>query len=226
MPRKFCPKCGRDTEEFHDNLCTDCFMENKSSLGKLPERMVARRCSACRKYLVVDKKFDSLNEAMEEDLRKLFNKPNISSVSFREDTSRGKLHVTIVSEFGGIKKEEEAKVNLSVKRIQCQYCAMKDSGYYQTVLQIRLPPDIQNSIIDDVVKRLSFLSHFDPQSFISKVEKTKKGGVDLYIGSKKAANDVVKALKKDLGVKIKFSKKLAGKSRGENVYRDTILITI
>ena len=102
---------------------------------------------------------------------------------------------------------------------------MKISGYYQSILQLRLPKEIMESAVDEIVKQLSFANQLDPQSFISKVQRI-NDGVDLYIGSKKAANDIVKSLKNEMRIKTKFSKKLGGKLKGKEVYRDTILITI
>lgn len=225
MLKKFCPKCGKETEKLYNNLCSDCFLEKKSSDNRLLKSIIARRCNACGKYYVGNEQFRTLSEAVEEEISGLFKSSNIVSINFRIDERRSKVYLTIISRFDGLEKEEARELNLIIKSIVCKYCAMKNSGYYNTILQLRLPKELMESIVDEILKQLSFANQFDSQAFVSKIEK-KKEGLDLYIGSKKAANELVAALKRELGVKTKFSRKLAGKSKGKNIYRDTILITI
>ncbi len=225
MPGKFCPRCGKNTEEFFDSLCRDCFLQGKSAIRELPESIAIRKCRVCGKYSVEDKQMNSSNELLEDELARILNKPNIIGVSFRVDSKRNRLFLTVRSEFDGAEKEETAEMNVFSRSIICKYCTMRKTGYFQTILQIRLPKDLMDPVLDEVTKQLSFMSQLDPQAFVSRVQKA-KDGVDLYIGSKKAANDIVKLLKRELGVKTKFSKKLAGKLKGKDVYRDTILVTV
>ncbi len=225
MSKKFCPKCGKEVEEFHDNLCSDCFLKPKTSIANMPKSIIVRKCKLCGKYLIDEKRFNSIEDCVEEKAKQLFKKSNIASVSFRLDRKRGKIHFTITSNFDVLGKEETTDTFLVLKNIVCKYCSMKESGYYQTVLQIRLPKDLMESVMDEIVKHISFQNQFDPQAFIAKADRTKEG-VDLYIGSKKAANEIVRILRKEIGIKTKFSRKIGGRLKGKEVYRDTILITI
>jgi len=223
MLKKFCPKCGKETEKFYNNLCSECFLESKSSISKLPKYFVIRKCKICEKYQMDDKLFNSEEEALEEEIRKFFKDKSIASISFR--IHKNKTSITIKSNFDDLEKEEVADISLVFKKIVCKYCSMKNSGYYQAILQLRLPKELLGKIIDEIVKQISLENQFNPQSFISKVEK-KNEGVDIYLGSKESANNVANLLKNKFGVKTKLSRKLAGKVKGINVYRDTILIKI
>ncbi|HLC59000.1 MAG TPA: NMD3-related protein [archaeon] len=227
MSNKFCPKCGKETEDFHDNLCSECYLKPKTTSDKFPSSFSVKRCGICKRYLSLSegKQHKSMDEAIEDDISKILNKPNISSANFHVDAKRNKVVLTVKTMFGSLEKEETEEINLSRKTIRCKFCQMKISGYYQSVLQLRLPKEIMESAVDEIVKQLSFANQLDPQSFISKMQRI-NDGVDLYIGSKKAANDIVKSLKNEMRIKTKFSKKLGGKLRGKDVYRDTILITI
>jgi len=227
MSKKFCPKCGKATDSFHDSLCGECFLEDKSSVHELPKSVKVRRCKICGRFSSSENGawFDSMESAVEDEFKKLSGRPRISSVNFHIDSRSNRVFVTVRSEFDGLEKEEAKELDLSLKAIACKYCFMKGTGYHQAVLQMRLPKELMGDVLDEVVKQLSIMNYSDPQAFVSKIER-KGEGVDLYIGSKKAAKRIVGMLRKDLNVKTKMSNKLAGKLKGKDVYRDTILVTI
>ena len=50
-----------------------------------------------------------------------------------------------------------------------------------------------------------------------------KGGLNLYIGSKRVANKLGKALEDEFNAQIKKSYKLHSRSGGEDIYRNIIL---
>jgi len=218
--RKFCPKCGKITDNFYDNLCRNCFLENISILDKLPEGIKIRICKFCGRILVDKKYFDTVEKAVDHILASLLDKLEVKSASYR--ISKNKVYVSIKLKFDDIEKSEEKSISLLLKYITCELCSIKAGRYYNSIIQIRSKNP--ERIFRGIEKKMHDINKSDPYAFISKIEKIPHG-YDIYIGSKSAASRVANYIKSKYNVKIKITRKLSGSISGKKSYKDTILIS-
>ena len=223
MRKKFCPKCGKETEKFYGKVCENCVLSGLSVIQKLPDKIIIKACKSCDKLFVEDKSVGSAEDAVDFILSELMKQKEVKSANYEMENSKLKIVVTL--KIGETEKTEEKILDLFSKTILCKSCHMKTSGYFQTVLQIRAPEKLLNALQEEIENQIQFLYKFDKLAFISSIEKT-KNGFDVYIGSKSAAKNITGKLKNRYNATTKFSRTLSGKISGKKVYRDTILISI
>jgi nonsense-mediated mRNA decay protein 3 len=219
--KKFCPKCGRQTEKFYENLCKECFLKSVSFLSLIPDKVVLRKCKFCERFLLNDKPL-SLNEGIEKFLLKNLKSQNIESITYR--IAENKLHLTINSKFYDLTKTEEKTCELIIKFTTCKFCWMKQSGYYQAIIQVRGEKKYFEEILRKIEAKLENLKRTDELAFISKIDRN--DFLDVYVGSSSSAMKVVNWLRKFFKIKTKLTKKLVGVKSGKRVYRTTILVQI
>lgn len=222
MGRKFCPKCGKPTEEFYNGLCESCSLSKFSVTKDLPENLVVKECKSCGKFFI-DKPSDSIESSIELFLEDLLKEKEILAASYR--IVKGKVYLTLRLKKGETEKTEEKSLNLILKKIICQTCSMKESGYFQSTLQVRAPENLLPAIKDDIEKQINHLNKYDKLAFISKFQEI-KNGFDLLIGSKNSAKEIANSLKIKYGAKSKITRKLSGSISGKKVYRDTIIVRV
>ena len=210
-------------ENFYGNLCKDCFLLKVSFAKKLPDKIIVRRCKSCEKIFVGKKTANTVENAIDIILADLLKQPEVHSATYR--VANSKVHINLTLKVNDLKKTEEKISNLIVKNIFCQYCHMKSTGYYQSILQVRAPSNLINAIMDEIGNQIEFLNQYDNLAFISKIDRNPKG-IDIYIGSKRAAVQISKYLKNKFKASIKVSRKLSGYISGKKVYRDTLLVSI
>ena len=218
--RTFCPKCGRATEKFYENLCADCFLKKKSNLSILPDKITYATCKICGSLYLEERLFENLEELIEQFLKNKLSEKNVKDVTYR--IHDGKVEVSITSEFLGLEKNESKTVNLVHKVIICKNCSLKSLGYFQSILQIRFPKEKMAQVLSDIQEQLK---KREEETFVSKFEKH-PNGFDIYLSSAKSANDIAKTFKNKYKAKLKITKKLITRSHGKDIYRDTILISI
>jgi nonsense-mediated mRNA decay protein 3 len=223
MSKKFCPKCGKETEKFYGKVCENCVLSELSVFEKLPDKIVVKACKSCDKFFVEDRSVDSVEGAVDFLLSKIMEQKEVRSANY--EITGGKLKIFVNLRIDQAEKTEEKILDLISKSILCESCHMKTSGYYQAVLQVRAPEKLLNTLQEEIEKQINLLYNFDRLAFISSIEKT-KNGFDVYLGSKSAAKKITGKLKNKYNASTKFSRTLSGRISGKKVYRDTILISI
>jgi NMD protein affecting ribosome stability and mRNA decay len=223
LRKKICPKCGRETEKFYGKVCKDCFLLEVSIIKKLPDNLIIKNCKSCCKFFINDRSVNSVEEALDFILSELLKQKEIKNVTYEMKNDKVRINVNI--KINDAEKTEEKVLNLIKKTILCRYCSMKYSGYFQSILQVRAPEKLLDSLKTDIENQIDLLNKFDKLAFISKIE-TARRGFDAYIGSKSAATQIAKNLKNKYKARIKVSRKLSGSIGGKKVYRDTVLIDI
>jgi nonsense-mediated mRNA decay protein 3 len=223
MKKKFCPKCGKTVEKIYDNLCKDCFLLRVSFAGKLPDKIIVRRCKSCEKIFVGKKTANTVENAIDLILSDLLKQPEIHAATYRVVGS--KVYINLTLKVNDLQKTEEKISNLIIKNIFCQHCHMKSTGYYQSILQLRVPSNLLSIVLAEVENQIEAFNQYDNLAFISKIDKRPEW-IDVYIGSKRVAKQISKYLKNKFKASIKISRKLSGYISGKKVYRDTILIEI
>jgi NMD protein affecting ribosome stability and mRNA decay len=222
MVSRFCPKCGRTTESFYDNLCRICFLDGVSYKSELPKQLIIKRCKSCGEFLVGDKRFEELAESVEYVLQKLKLSENVSSIEYAlNDGLDLKLEISIYD----LKKIEKAHINIKIKKTVCNICNLRSRKYYEGILQVRCSKSIINSVSDETIERLKKIEKNDSFAFISNYVRM-KNGFDLFVGSKSATHKLMRYLKNRYKARVDISRKFVGYKKGKKVYKDIILVTI
>ena len=219
--RKFCPKCGKITDNLYENICRDCFLEKLSVMDKLPNEIKLRICKSCGRIVVDKNRFNTIEKAVDKILADFLNKKEIKSASYR--INNNKIYVSIKLKIDNVEKSEEKSMNMISRYITCEICSISGSSYYNSTIQLRTKnPDKFLSVIQ---KKMIELNKNDPFAFISKLDRN-KAGYDFYVGSKSSANNIASFFREKYKAKIKISRKLSGNIHGKTKYKDTILIEV
>ena len=102
---KFCPRCGRPTEKFYNNLCKNCFLETTSLIEKLPDRLVLRQCRNCGRIYVNDDFAMAIEGAVDILLRELLGRKDMQllhSATYRIEGKR--VHITVIVRLEDVEK--------------------------------------------------------------------------------------------------------------------------
>jgi NMD protein affecting ribosome stability and mRNA decay len=223
MHKKFCPKCGKTVEKLYNNLCADDFLKTLSLEKFFPKKIILKQCKQCRKIYTNKKSAATVEGVLDFFLQEVLRAETIYSASYRVEGQ--KVHITLRLKYEDLEKEESFVRELVVKNIVCESCNMKNSGYFNSILQLRVPEKVLQIIIDDILNQIDLMRNYNKMAFLGKFEK-KKEGVDFYIGSKDVAEQIAKDLKIKYGAEVKKSSKQSGYLRGKKIYRDTILVRL
>jgi nonsense-mediated mRNA decay protein 3 len=229
--KKFCPKCGKETELFVGNICADCFLERKNLFSV--EKIKIFLCKHCQKLLLNNKWVDFSQEAIAQevasqvDILVELKKPKIFvELEKKSDLDYGAL-IKVAGFLTNYLIEKEKIVNFQLRETTCDSCMKLNASYREAILQLRAKK------LEDAVAMLEITKNFlekerikDSLSGASKITET-KNGFDLWIGSKKSASKVSRELSHIYKVRPIVSKKLIGEEKsGERKYRHTFCIKL
>ncbi len=205
-----CVECGKEGKTY-EGLCLDCYLKKKKLID-IPSKITITFCRNCDSYRI-EKTWKRGN--FFEDLKRYIDSKIRADVNYKLDFD-GK-RVRCVGFFEGRKIQEEKEIEIIKKYRLCDKCALKRGGYYEAILQIRGTKDYKE--IEKIIKR----KIKEKETFISKKEIV-RGGIDYYIGNKKAAMAAVKEIKEKFGGDVNISSSLVGLKEGKRIYRDTYSI--
>jgi len=205
--RKFCPRCGKETDKLYDGLCLDCYIETHNLVPKI---IRIKRCSSCGRYFVRGKYFQRIEDAVEFFLRKTYEKTLIENVSFR---IRDEENVFITLD----KKEFPSKIK--IESFVCNSCRKK--RYTQAVVQVRGRKEFVNNFLKDLINKIE--NSKDRTLQIKKIE-TNKNGVNVEVSSKKGIKRIIKSLEKKYNLSVKISRKIVGLKDGKTQYKDYLSV--
>jgi nonsense-mediated mRNA decay protein 3 len=138
-------------------------------------------------------------------------------------------HVEInVSEAGG--SHESFDVDVRVNRVACDRCSRISGGYYESKVQIRAdrrtPERTElDRALEIAATTLELAQKTDRLAFIAKTTWLREG-LDLYVGTVKAAKRIARALLREMGGTLSDSAKLTGRRDGKDVYRVTFVVRL
>ncbi len=232
---RFCYVCGKTSDDLFEGLCSACYFKEHGSV-RLPKKLVVSFCRGCGNYNLGG--WRGLKEpdgALTEVARALVEQ------NIEHDLERESLDVAVL----GLTEEEKkisvdlevnvklkssgesylVKLNsiLELRRILCPSCSKRAGGYYEATIQLR--SNKLDSIFNETLSLLSSLYEKDSMAFV--VEDLRvSGGIDLKIGSAKAAKTLARHFKRRHNAEIKESATLVGRKEGKDIYRKTILIRL
>ncbi len=184
-----CPLCRGKSEV--GVFCSNCYLKRNLEV-EVPSVIGITQCSKCGDYLLGGRWVKGLTEedvlaraaegAIKTNMKKL-DKAGILKFDIVPRQSEFDLIVTITLGDSEVKKRSIMRI----KKVACPDCSRIAGGYYEAVLQLR--GNASQKDVDDIIKKVE--SHRDKFAFISKVAKM-HGGFDIYVGSKKSAEKIVK----------------------------------
>ena len=218
MFKKFCPKCGKETKEFFENLCLACYTKKLLNEKKFPEKIEIAQCPICKDFVLKGKNFENIEKVLEKVLLTIFKKLPLTQINyFLKDE---KIFLDLKLKINKKEVEERKVLKFWIKKTYCKYCKLKIGKYYEAVLQIR---NADEKIIEKIKNFLEKIEKKDRMAFVSK-EVPLKNGIDFYLGSKRAANKISRIFKAKYFAKTKITRKFYRFKNGKKIYRVTILI--
>ncbi len=223
---KFCPKCGKKTDELFDSLCKDCFIK-QISLIEPDLKVNVSVCVNCGGYFKGrGKERTSIEEAVTDSVSKELRKRygyecgveiEELRVEQKENESRAIAFLNVKAELKGIEIEEKGEVEVILKKETCERCSRIAGGYYEGIVQIRAKNRIPTEEELAVAEEIAY-SSVGEADFISKEMKLKEG-LDVYVSSMECGRRISRQIVKKLGGSFSESRKLYGRKDGRNIYR-------
>ena len=228
---KFCPKCGKQTDEFFESMCKDCFKQGITLL--VPERLVSVSvCPHCGGFFKGEER-TSIEPAVETAVRKAIRKKygpetpvEIAGlrVELAENKRSAHVSITVKAEISGVEIEETGEFTAALKRAICERCSRIAGGYYAAIVQIRaevrIPTDEELALAENIAH-----ASLGESDFVSK-EQMLKEGLDIYVSSAEYGRRISRTVVKEVGGSFYESKKLYGRKDGREIYRVTFLVRL
>jgi len=209
----FCVECGKKGKTYN-GLCIDCYIK-MHSFFIIPSQIEITFCRDCDAYKIGGEwKKGDMQREIEEYIKNRIK----AGLPYECEIKENK--VTCIGKFEGRKIKEEKEVEIKEKYKLCPKCSLRKGGYFEAILQIRGKIANEKEIEETIMRNVE-----EKQSFVSKKEEV-KGGIDYYIGSKKAAKKAAQEIKEITGGELKVSSSLIGIKDGKRIYRDTYSIRL
>ena len=230
--RKFCPKCGKETDELFDAVCKDCFRQGITLPEPTSLAVSLNVCTHCGSYFK-GKERTSIEVVVEDAVRKAIRKkygpdcvveiPELR-IALSENERTAQVFLTVKTAIQGMDIEEHGEISVMLKREICERCSRIAGGYYAAIVQIRadyrVPTDNELAKAEEIA--YSVLGEDD---FVSK-EQLLKEGLDVYVSSAEYGHRIARAVVKKFGGSFSESRKLYGRKDGRDVYRVTFLVRL
>ncbi len=204
-----CPICRGKSEV--GVFCSNCYLKRNLEVEVPPiiEVPCCKQCGSCLlrgtwlKGLTGEEALlRAANDSVKTNMKKL-EKAGILKMSLEKKDYEYILIVTITLGDSEVKKTAVMRLKNSI----CPDCSRVAGGYYEAVIQLRGIAGEKE--VDNIVKDVE--KHKDKFAFVGEIKKV-HGGYDIYLGSKKSAEKIVKNFKKEKA-EIKKSFRQAGFDR-------------
>ncbi len=222
---KFCPKCGKQTDEFFDSLCEDCFRQGIALLEPQDLEVSLSICTHCGGYFK-GKERTSIETVVADSVRKAIRKKYGSDCAveitelrteIEESERRARVFLVANAEIEGVAIEERDEVAVILNRETCERCNRIAGGYYAGIVQIRADGRVPTDDELAAAEKIAY-SSLGEEDFVSK-EQMLKEGLDIYVSSAEYCRRISRAIVKKLGGSFSKSQKLYGRKDGRNIYR-------
>lgn len=241
---KFCPECGRETDELVNSLCRNCHFKGKQFI-QVPEKLEGQVCRNCSKIYrkgswqpLKEKQEEAVYEAayrsVEKELKinpldeyRVEIQPGIMKKS-SETVFLVPMEVQLTGKDRGMEYQESQQVEVRVILSLCPYCTRESSRYFEAILQVRGEEKLDDDFlgeIDNYVRELLDSMKDEKNAFISDF-KLLKGGLDYYMGSNRIAAKISIQLINRYGGAMGESPKLVGRKEGRDMYRVSYSVRI
>lgn len=224
-----CPSCGESSY----GVCERCLARGRT-IAAMPRFLSIQVCPTCSDHFFKGRWMNedtnhAIANAVEEAL-----KIDVEEAAFTivlDQISPTIIHARIeinVSEAEG--PHESFDVDVRVNRVACDRCSRISGGYYESKVQIRADhrtperAELERAL-EIAARTIDLTLKEDRLAFIAKTIWLREG-LDLYIGTVKAAKRIVRTLLKEMGGNFSDSAQLIGRRDGKDVYRVTFVVRL
>jgi len=227
--KRFCPKCGRETEDIVRGMCRDCFLERNDLFSVKESRLPV--CVKCGKLEHKNAwKAYSDADVEEEIASKVKVSPDLKEPKVDVEVERMgpfeyEARINVKGFIDDVLMEQEKYETVKAEKVSCGPCMKLVSNYREAVLQLRASS--REEAYDMYELARGMIEREKASDSLSGIVKTinLKNGYDLWIGSKKAAAKVARYLGKLYRAQVKKSATLIGEAEaGKPEYRHTFLV--
>jgi len=220
---KSCPSCGKDESKFDEPFvgafCPECF-GIKKTLFEVRQPLELEYCQKCGKA-----RFTGVWEYPNAERLAMYLTGKIrSEYPFTvkpcgltsPENNQLQIEVEITLELPQTSKVvKKTTRTVALLPTQCVSCSQRSGGDFEAIIQLRGDPA-------KIARKTALIKAMvGNESFVAKVEELKEG-VDIYVGSFRAATDVLSKLK----LTYTQANKLAGKKRGKDLYRRSYCVRL
>ncbi|MEM4390008.1 MAG: NMD3-related protein [Candidatus Micrarchaeia archaeon] len=210
---KICPRCGilSTQRRFIGTLCERCFALTLPLT--CPTKVTFPRCRACGRL----KLMGAWRAVSERELGGFIATKCRSPAEIISARIKSGEPATIILLLKADSSFIEVSRDVSIRweETLCDECYKRRSGYYEGILQLRGSP----AAVERARRKL--VAALERKTFIARTERLKEG-LDLYVGSRAALQQVLS----ELGVVLRPSFKLAGVRDGKRIYRATYVLRL
>ncbi len=220
-----CPRCGRREGEPHDgrplqfvgSFCMDCFLRDKE-LFKIPKNLSLWKCTRCGRARWAGKWEPYTEEKLIEWVVGKMHATELREYSGTVARLKNNLVVDLELEFeySGVPVKKGARVLVALDSNACPDCSKQAGGYHEAIVQVRGATDARRQ---RMVKTL--LHHLERLGASTSIA-TLKEGLDIYVNSRKFAQQAVM----ETGKTYTVSHTLTGEKMGKRVYRATYCVRL
>ena len=227
--KKFCPRCGKETDALVGGTCQDCYLE-KHELFTVKDVSLPV-CVKCGKLHHKNAwKFFSDEDVSQEIVSKVKVDPDIFEPKVdvelrRKSPFEYEARINVKGFLDDVLIEQEKFMVFKLSKVSCDACMKLVSNYREGIIQLRASSNEEAE--DMYLLTKSLIEKERANDSLSGIVKTmkNKNGYELWIGSKKASAKVSRYLAKLYKVRVKSSKQLIGEDdSGEFKYRYTFCI--
>ena len=225
-----CPNCG----ELSHGICERCRAQHRHTTA-VPKVITVQACPTCSAYQVLGQWIhEDIHRVIADTVKKALN-INVDETAINivlEEKSRSNLRAHVEIRDSGRTRglDETFETNVCMRWTVCDRCSRIAGGYYESKVQIRA----QHRMIEDTERdhalkiAESTIEHAQRENrlaFISKTVRLKEG-LDIYVGTTKAAKQIVRAIIQQMGGGFDDSAQLVGRRDGKDVYRVTFVVRL
>ena len=232
----FCVKCGKETEQIVDGLCTDCFTECRRLMW-LPHHVDLKVCANCGSVATgevwAEKDLREAIESAAKDSLEWIKEARLVSTGtslYEQEPYTYAVTVDAALEINGSPAEDSSSTIVRIKNSVCKRCSRRLGNYYEAILQIRGSKDVPQKTMKEALRRVENLVDSQAlnnrQIFITKAEEV-QGGIDVYLSSISTGKAAAKDLADAYCAETKEAAKLIGiTEEGQEMYRVTYLVRL
>jgi len=231
-----CPMCGRQTDHLEEGKCPECRLKS-TPLATIHPPEPIRVCRGCG--AVFDTKWVDV-----DDIEQLIRKRALECIGvcpeakgvhielslFEMSSNRYRVEGMVVGTMN-TDVSQPFVLDMRLAYESCPSCSRVAGGYFEAVVQVRSysksPSDAQLERVYRILEALfsALRERGDRLAQLTREENV-RGGVDLYVGSAKAAKKLCTEAISQLGGALTTTSTPAGRRDGRDVYRTTYALRL
>ncbi len=230
---KFCPQCGKITDDLIDSLCRECFMGTIQLIEPDAMKVRVSMCRKCGAYFRGGERTsieDAVVHIVSREIRRRYRdrlescRVEVNQIVRDSGRTREIVTVTVRAEIRGVTVEQTGEIEVDIKTGTCNRCSRIAGGYYAAIVQIRAqdryPADEELATAVEIAQ-----ASLSGEEFVTRQQLLKEG-LDIYVSSMECGRRISRAIVKRLGGNFTESRRLYGRKDGRNIYRVSFAVRL